>query len=108
MNKLTDKITVTGQINIEDIKCIKDAGYEIIINNRPDREEDGQPLSDDLEKAAKELGLEFCHIPLASGSYPSPYHLESMKEVLSKGKKTLCFCRSGGRSANLVTLSVKK
>lgn len=107
MEKLTDKITVTGQISESDLQYIKDAGFEVIVNNRPDNEEDGQPLSDALESVAQSLNLEYYHIPLASGSEPNSYHLESMRQAVSKGKKTLCFCRSGGRSAHLATLASK-
>ena len=38
INKINDEISVSEQIHVDDLKIIKDAGFNSIICNRPDNE----------------------------------------------------------------------
>jgi uncharacterized protein (TIGR01244 family) len=91
-----------GQISCTDIPALAAAGVRLIVNNRPDGEEFGQPSSAELEAAACAAGLDYRHIPVAGG-FPAA-QVEAMAEALEQGP-ALAFCRSGNRSAYLWALA---
>jgi uncharacterized protein (TIGR01244 family) len=96
--QLDDKTLVNGQIAPEDVPALKDIGVTLIVNNRPDGEDVGQPESDDIEAAAKAAGIDYRHVPIARGMGPSD--IEAMREAMhAAGEgKLFAFCRSGNRS----------
>jgi uncharacterized protein (TIGR01244 family) len=96
--QLDDKTLVNGQIAPEDVPNLKAIGVTLIVNNRPDGEDVGQPESDDIEAAAKAAGIDYRHVPIARGLGPSD--IEAMREAMhSTGEgKMFAFCRSGNRS----------
>lgn len=96
--QLDDKTLVNGQISPADIEALKALGVTLIVNNRPDGEDVGQPVSDDIEAAAKAAGIDYRHVPIARGLGPSD--VEAMREAMhSAGEgKMFAFCRSGNRS----------
>ena len=98
--QLDDKTLVARrQVAPADIPALKELGVTMIVNNRPDGEDVGQPESDEIEAAAKTSGIEYRHIPIARGLGPSD--IEAMREAInSVGEgKLLAFCRTGNRSA---------
>ncbi|MDU7692787.1 MAG: TIGR01244 family sulfur transferase [Helicobacter sp.] len=105
IKQLDSNLSVGEQITPNELKKLKDLGYSVIINNRPDGEEDDQPKCADLKQAAKDLGLTYHHLPLVSGAGISKELVESMKNAIKDDKKTFCFCRSGTRSTMLWALS---
>ena len=96
--QLDDKTLVSGQIGPADIPGLAEQGVGLIINNRPDGEDAGQPLSAELEAAAKAAGIGYCYIPISRGIGPSD--VEAMQDALKSCEqaKVLAFCRSGTRS----------
>lgn len=96
--QLNDKTLVSGQITPEDVAGLKALGVTLIVNNRPDGEDLGQPESDDIEAAARACGIDYRHVPIARGLGPSD--VEAMREAMhSTGDgKMFAFCRSGNRS----------
>lgn len=98
IRQLDDKMLVAGQLAPEDVAALKEQGVTMLVNNRPDNEDPGQPLSADIEAAARDAGLEYRHIPIRYGIGPSD--VESMRDALAAtGEgKLLAFCRSGNRS----------
>ena len=77
----------------------------MIINNRPDFEDSGQPHSADIEEAAAKAGIAYRFVPVLRGIGPGD--VESMVEALAEAGagKTLAFCRSGTRSAYVSALA---
>jgi len=96
--QLDDRTLVSGQIHPDDVPALKDLGVTLIVNNRPDNEDAGQPEGDDIEAAAKAAGIDYRHVPIARGLGPSD--VEAMREAMhSVGEgKLFAFCRSGNRS----------
>jgi uncharacterized protein (TIGR01244 family) len=96
--QLDEKTLVNGQISPDDIAELKALGVTLIVNNRPDGEDVGQPESEDIEAAAKAAGIDYRHVPIARGMGPSD--IEAMREAMhSVGDgKMFAFCRSGNRS----------
>ena len=83
------------QVLPADLRAIAAAGIRLIVNNRPDGEEPGQPASAEIETAARAAGLDYRHIPVVGG-FPAD-RIEAMAVALEQGP-ALLFCRSGTRS----------
>lgn len=101
IKKLSDDVSVCMQIFPEQIDFIKESGFTTIINNRPDMEKSGQPFADDMEKLAREAGLDYVHLPMRPGQITQEL-LTSMAETLNNAKgPVLAHCASGMRSTIL-------
>ena len=96
--QLDDKTLVSGQIQPQDVAGFKQAGVTMIVNNRPDGEDPGQPLAAEIEAAAQEAGIAYRFVPIRRG--PGPADVEEMQDVMRQtgDGKLLAFCRSGTRS----------
>jgi uncharacterized protein (TIGR01244 family) len=76
----------------------------MIVNNRPDGEEPGQPLGVEIEEAASAAGMEYRSIPIIRGIGPAD--AQAMRDAMGQSRgKVLAFCRSGTRSALAWALS---
>ena len=109
MNRaLDDNTLVCGQIQPADVPRLVAEGVTMIVNNRPDHEEPGQPHSSEIEAAAARAGVAYRHVPILRGIGPGD--VEAMKDALdeARGGKTLAFCRSGTRSAMVCALAQRE
>lgn len=101
--RVTDDLSVSPQIALEDLARAKAEGFKLVINNRPDGEDPSQPTSAEVEAAARALGLDYVHIPVRGG--PTPDQVEANRLAVEQaGGPVLAFCRSGTRS--IVTWSL--
>lgn len=101
--RVTDDLSVSPQISVDDVAAAAALGFKLIINNRPDGEEPGQPTSAEIEAAAKDAGLAYAYIPVRGG--PTPDQVEQERQVLAEAEgPVLAYCRSGTRS--IVTWSI--
>ena len=98
MRQLDEKTLVSGQIQPSDMAALKAQGVTMIVNNRPDGEDAGQPTSDELAAAARAAGIDYRHVPIWRG--PGPAEVEKMRNAIAYcgDGKMLAFCRSGTRS----------
>ena len=96
--QLDARTLVSGQIGPEHMAEAKRLGVKVIVNNRPDNEDPGQPLGAVIEAAAKAQGLDYRHVPIARGMGPAD--VEAMRQAMQDAGegKMLAFCRSGNRS----------
>ena len=98
IRQLDDRILIGGQIRPEDVAGLIEQGVTLIVNNRPDGEEPGQPLGMEIEEAASAVGIEYRSNPIIRGIGPAD--ADAMDEAIaSTHGKVLAFCRSGTRSA---------
>jgi len=103
MRRLEQGMFVAGQIRPEDIPAIAAEGVTLIVNNRPDGEEPGQPTGAGIEAAARAAGIDYRHLPVAGGFAAG--QVAAMAELLAQADTTLAFCRSGTRSIFLWALA---
>ncbi|HEX6218399.1 MAG TPA: TIGR01244 family sulfur transferase [Sphingomicrobium sp.] len=98
VRQLDEQTLVSGQIQPGDVAGLVRDGVTMIVNNRPDDEDAGQPRSADIEAAAHAAGIAYRHIPIRRGIGPSD--VEAMGEAIDElgDGKMLAFCRSGNRS----------
>ena len=99
--KLADHLAVSEQILQQDIPEIVAQGYKVLINNRPDNEAEGQPISDDIKTAALAAGLEYHYLPVTAGDFPGAAASEMAALLHHQDKPVLAFCRTGTRCTNL-------
>lgn len=102
---LDERVLVGGQIGPDDIPGLAAQGVTMIVNNRPDGEEPGQPLGTAVEAAAIAAGLAYRAVPIGSGGLTGEA-IAAMADALDSAPgKTLAFCRSGTRSTYLWALA---
>ncbi|HEY8576351.1 MAG TPA: TIGR01244 family sulfur transferase [Devosia sp.] len=105
LKRINERVSVSGQIQPEDIPALKAAGFTTIINNRPDGESPDQPAGAEIEAAAKAAGLSYHAIPLGREGV-SAEMVEQTKAALAQSSgPVFAFCRSGTRSTTLWALS---
>jgi len=90
------------QIVPADVPALAARGIRLLVNNRPDGEEGGQPRSAEIAAAAGAAGLEYRHIPTTGGFAAD--RIEDMARALDQGP-ALLFCRTGTRSTYLWALA---
>ena len=101
--RVTDSLSVSPQIAVDDLDRAAGEGFVLVINNRPDDEEPGQPSSAQIEAAARAAGLDYLHVPVRGG--PTPDQVETVRRAVEGAEgPVLAFCRSGTRS--IVTWSL--
>ena len=103
--ELGPQVYVSGQLFEHDVRLAAKQGVRSIMNNRPDGESMGQPLSADLAKIAEELGATFLHLPVDPRAITRQIVEEFAKACDELERPLLIFCRSGARSTTLWELS---
>lgn len=97
---LDSSCLVAERIEVALIPSLAADGVALLINNRADFEEPGQPRSSVIAAAAAGSGVEYLHLPVVGGIDPST--LDAARRALRSSKKlTMLFCKSGMRSALL-------
>jgi len=103
--RIDDTISVSAQITAEEVAEAAAAGFTLIVNNRPDEEEVGQPLGAEIAAAAAAAGLAYRAIPVTHAGF-SGNQIDEMEAALAAaGGAVLAFCRSGTRSTFLWALT---
>ena len=98
--KVTENFWVSPQLLEEHVQAAADAGFNTIVNNRPDGEEPGQPTGAQVEAWAAARGIAYVAIPV-SGQI-SKELVERMGDGVADSRKpVLAYCRSGMRSISL-------
>jgi|SRR4249919_1983812 uncharacterized protein (TIGR01244 family) len=105
IRQLDDKVMICGQVAPHEVAGLAEQGITVLVNNRPDGEEAGQPLAGEIEDAAAAAGIAYHFVPIIRGIGPAD--VEEMQKALraAEGGKLLAFCRSGKRSALALALA---
>lgn len=101
LRKITPQFTASPQISIEDVAVIAANGYRAIICNRPDGEASDQPSFEEIEAAAKAVGIEARYVPIQSGMVKDTDVLAFGVVLQDLPKPVLAYCRTGTRSVTL-------
>lgn len=97
MIPIDGKTLVAGQIRPADLPGIAAHGVTMIVNNRPDSEELGQPENAAIEAAAQTLGIGYRHVPFQG--LPHRAAVAAVADAIDAADgRVLLFCRSGTRS----------
>jgi sulfide:quinone oxidoreductase len=105
ITRLTDMISVSPQITLDDVTSLEKDGFKSIICNRPDSEEGEHPRSSEISAAAKEAGLLFAYVPAVSGAITDQDVREMADALAALPTPVLAYCRSGARSTTLTEMA---
>ncbi|MDB5440924.1 MAG: family phosphatase [Caulobacteraceae bacterium] len=97
LRQVTSDFSVAPQISVDDLPAIAEAGFVLLINNRPDGEDPMQPLGAQMQAAAQAAGLDYLAIPIR-GAPTTDQAMEVAAACEEAGGPVLAFCRSGTRS----------
>ncbi|MBI1366247.1 MAG: TIGR01244 family phosphatase [Alphaproteobacteria bacterium] len=101
--RVAENFWVSPQIAPNELKDAAALGVKLVINNRPDNEEPGQPAGAEIEKAARAAGMDYVSIPVSGP--PGEAEIERLADALDGvDGPVLAYCRSGMRSAMLRAL----
>ena len=104
--KLTDEFSVCAFVPPDRLAELAPQ-FRTVINNRPDREEPGQPNAAEIEAEARRLGLDYVHLPVVPGQFGDDQVAAMGKAVAASRGPVLAFCKTGRRAATLWALSQK-
>ena len=101
---VSDYLSLSGQVEINDLDGLKENGVTILVCNRPDGESDGQPSFADISTAALAKGIKAIDLPFRSGGQSVAQvdaFAKLMQQAQEQEKKIHAYCRTGNRSACL-------
>ncbi len=97
---LTPDFAVAGQLEAADFAEIARLGFKVIINNRPDGEEENQLLNHAAASHASQSGLSYRYIPSGKLELFSDQVVDAAEAALATADgRVLAYCKSGTRSA---------
>lgn len=97
----TPAFATAPQLCLADLAECTERGFALIVNNRPDGEDGGQPSSESLEAEAQRRGLEYAYLPIVPGELTDKEAREFADLVAQADGPVLAFCRTGNRSQKL-------
>ena len=105
IRRLTASLSVSEQLNVEDIEAVTAAGFKTVICNRPDNEGEGQPVSDSIRQACEAQGVNWQYMPVNPKAITDAQGVQFGELLKSVETPVLAFCRTGTRCTNLWELS---
>jgi uncharacterized protein (TIGR01244 family) len=94
---VTDSFAVSPQLSLADVEAAAEAGFSMIINNRPDSEAADQPTGAQIAAAAERAGLVYAFVPIVGR--PTAEQAAAVNAAAARAPgKVLAYCRSGTRS----------
>lgn len=106
--KLSETVFASPQIAVEDIAATAGLGVTLVINNRPENEEEGQTPGPKIEAAARAAGMDYLAIPITMATLCDG-DVSAMQASFAKASgPVLAYCRTGTRSTLLWSLAQAK
>lgn len=103
--KLSDTMFASPQIGLDDVATARDLGIALIVNNRPEGESPDQVPGEEIEAAARDLGIAYLAIPITHAGFSHPQVSAMVEAMQSADGPVLGYCRSGTRSTLLWALA---
>ncbi len=107
-SNVTQQLSVSPQLSLDDIDAIKAAGFKSIICNRPDGEGEGQLTFAEIEAKALLLGLTCVYQPIVSGKITPDDAITFEANLQKLEAPVLAYCRTGTRSITLWAMTATK
>lgn len=105
---LSDSYAVSPQITAEDIPAIYEAGFTVVICNRPDGEVADAQRAETLKAATEAAGLRFVNNPVVPGGLTMEnvaLQRAAIDAAEQSGERVFAYCASGNRSSILWALA---
>ncbi|WP_212112784.1 TIGR01244 family sulfur transferase [Bartonella queenslandensis] len=105
LQQIDPDIFISGQISIENIKTLAEAGFKTIICNRPNHEGPHQPDFSSIKAVANDYGIQAYYIPISPPTIEKA-DVETMQTILKTASlPLLAYCHHGTRSLHLYRLA---
>lgn len=95
--RVTPDFAVAGQLELADVARAASEGFKVLVTNRPDGEDPGQPSEAEMKAAAEAAGMSFRSLPY-SGPTPPGIVAETAALLDETNGPVLAYCRTGRRS----------
>ncbi|WP_339691218.1 TIGR01244 family sulfur transferase [Celeribacter baekdonensis] len=106
IKKITDGLSVSGQIQIDDMAKLARRGFRAVVCNRPDGEAPDQPTHEEMQRAAEAAGLAFRYLPVTPGIVTEET-AEAFRSALTElPGPVFGYCRTGTRTTTLWSLAM--
>jgi len=102
---LTPSYAVSPQIEIRDLATLKAAGFQTVIDNRPDSEIPTHLHTEEMRRAATALGLTFVANPVIGGAMTMANVTAQAQAMAAATGPVFAYCASGNRSSVVWALS---
>ena len=100
IESVSSQVSVSDQLSVDDLQELANAGVQVIVCNRPDKEDNNQTPFYLIAEKAESLGMETHHIPFAS-RHVSLLDRDRFAKCLQSGKRLHAYCRTGNRSKTI-------
>ncbi|MDO6457323.1 TIGR01244 family sulfur transferase [Celeribacter halophilus] len=108
IKKITDGLSVSGQVQLDDMEKLKRRGFRAVVCNRPDGEAPDQPTHEEIAKAAQAAGLEFLYLPVTPGMVTEETADAFRTALTELPGPVFGYCRTGTRTTTLWSLAMAK
>ncbi|GES53164.1 MBL fold metallo-hydrolase [Rhizobium sp. NBRC 114257] len=99
--KVSERLSVSPQPTVDDIRSLRGRGFKTLINNRPDGEDAAQPGTDVESQEAEQCGLSYLYIPITLATITEADVRAFQKALDASEGPVLAHCKSGTRSLSL-------
>ena len=104
LRQLSPDLAVSPQILPEDIPQLAQAGFKVLINNRPDEEIETEISHEIMSAAAESAGMTYHYLPFYPGQI-TPALISEFAAATAGSKPVIAYCRSGNRCSVLWALT---
>lgn len=104
LHPLSPKLAVSAQIALEDLPHLAEAGFKVLIINRPDQEVGPDLDHVTMQQAAEAAGMQVHYLPFFPGEI-TPDLITGFAEATAGMSPAIAYCRSGHRSTVLWALT---
>ncbi|MBW8788881.1 bifunctional sulfur transferase/dioxygenase Blh [Rhizobium sp.] len=98
---ISEKLSVSPQPSVEDIRSLRGQGFKTLINNRPDNEDTSQPNTRVERQEAKHCDLSYAFIPVTADTITEADVRAFQRAVDESDGPVLAHCQTGKRALNL-------
>jgi len=105
IRRITDAYSVCGQITAADVPAIAEAGFRLVICNRPDMEVSPAESTTVLRAAVESAGMKWAENSFSSNTLTIG-NVETQRELMDAAEgPVFAYCRTGSRCANIWALA---
>ena len=102
--QLTHTLSISPQLTPDDFASLAARGVHMVINNRPDGEENGQLPAAEAARIAAAHGMDYRHIPVTLAGLSEGDVAQFEQALRDADGPVHAHCRTGARSATLYVL----
>ena len=108
LKPLDNALAASPQLTVDDVAALAEAGYRGIICNRPDGEAADQVNFEEIDKAARAVGIVARYQPIVAGRVQDSDTDDFNRLMRELPKPVVAYCRTGTRSTTLWSLAEAK